>query len=111
LTPSAIINSGETSRVGMLMDPFLRRGRQSDKVFLLPNRATEAASKIGKLGTNVQVPARDIHITRITATSLLSTAKYADAGYTTVFHGNQFNIYNQQDTDITVSSAAIIHRW
>jgi hypothetical protein len=43
--------------------------------------------------------------------SLMSTAKFSDAGYTTIFEGDQVNIYNQHDTIITVSRAAIIRGW
>ena len=92
--------------------PFAKTGRQSNKVFRLPNGATEEAREIGELATNVQAPARDVHITPgITKTSLLSTAKFADAGYTTIFDGNQVNIYDQHDTVITVSHAAILRGW
>jgi hypothetical protein len=44
----------------------------------------------------VGAPAQDVHITPgITETSLLSTAKFADyVGYTTIFDGNQVNIYD-----------------
>ncbi len=51
--PSAIINSGTTSSAGTPTDPFLTTGRASNKIFCLPSGATEAASKIGKLATNV----------------------------------------------------------
>jgi len=41
----------------------------------------------------------------------MSTAKFSDAGYTTIFEGDQVNIYDQHDTVITVSRAAIIRGW
>jgi hypothetical protein len=72
----------------------------------------EAASKIGKLATNMQVPAHDIHITPdIAELSLISTAKFAEAGYMTIFTSNQVNIYDQHNTLITVLQAAIICGW
>ena len=102
--PSAIVNSGATSSVGTPTDPFLTTGRASNKVFCLPNGATEAASKIGELTTKVRAPARDVHITPgIAESSLISTSRFADAGYATIFSGDQVNIYNQNDTIITVS--------
>ena len=89
-----------------------KTGRQSNKIFRLPNGATEEAIEIGKLATNVCAPVRDVHITPgITKTSLMSTAKFVDAGYTTIFDGDQVNIYDQHDTVITVSRAAIIRGW
>jgi len=106
------VDSGTTSSVGTPTDPFAKTGRQSNKIFRLSNGATEEAKEIGKLATNVRAPARDVHITPgITETSLMSTAKFADEGYTTIFDGNQVNIYDQHNTIITVSRAAIIRGW
>jgi hypothetical protein len=51
--PSAIIDSGATSSVGTPMDPFSATCRTSNKIFCLPNGATEAASEIGELATKV----------------------------------------------------------
>jgi hypothetical protein len=93
-------------------DPFAKTGRQSNKVFRLPNGATEEAREISELATTVRAPARDVHITpSITKMSLMSTAKFSDAGYTTIFDGDHINIYDQHDTVITVSCAAITWGW
>jgi hypothetical protein len=106
------VDSGATSSVGTPTDPFAKTGRQLNKVFRLPNGATEEAREIGELATIVRAPARDVHITPcITETSLLSTAKFSDAGYTTIFDGDQVNIYDQHNTVITVSHAAILRGW
>jgi hypothetical protein len=51
--PCAVVDSSITSSVGTPTDPFLSTGLQSNKIFCLPNKATEAASKIGKLATDV----------------------------------------------------------
>jgi hypothetical protein len=96
----------------MPTDQSLSTGQQSDKIFPLPNRATEAESKIGKLGTNVQALAGDVHTTPgIAELSLFSTAEFMEAGYMTIFTGNQVNIYDQHNTIITVLQAAIIRGW
>ena len=106
------MDSGATSSVGTPTDPFAKTGRQSHKIFRLPNGATEEAREIGELATNVRAQAREVHITPgITKTSLMSAAKFADAGYTTIFDGDQVSIYDQHVTVITVSRAAIIRRW
>jgi len=66
----------------------------------------------GELTTNVCALAQDVHITPgITETLLMSTAKFAKAGYTTIIDGDQVNIYDQHDTIITVSRTAIIRGW
>jgi hypothetical protein len=112
LIPSAVVDSGATSSVGTPTNPLAKTGRRSNKVFRLPNWATEEAREIGELATNVRAPARDVHITPgITNTSLISTSKFSDAGCTTIFDGDQVNIYDQHDTVITVSRAAIIRGW
>ena len=106
------MDSGATSSVGTPTDPFAKTGRQSHKIFRLPNGATEEAREIGELATNVRAQAREVHITPgITKTSLMSAAKFADAGYTTIFDGNQVNIYDQHNTVITFSRTAIIRGW
>jgi len=102
--PSAIVDSSATSSVGTPTDPFCTTGRASNKIFRLPNGATEAASEIGELATKVRAPAREVHITPgIAESSLISTSHFADAGYATIFSGDQVNIYDQNDTIITVS--------
>jgi hypothetical protein len=70
----------------------------------MPNGATKQASNISHLPTVIRSPARDIHITPgINKTSLISTVKFAEAGYITVFDRNKVNIYDQRNTVITVS--------
>jgi hypothetical protein len=106
------VDSGTTSSVGTPTDPFAKTDQRSNKVFHLPNGATEEAREIGDLATNVRAPARDVHITPgIPELSLMSTAKFSNAGYTTIFDGDQVNIYDQHNTVITVSRAAIIRGW
>jgi hypothetical protein len=43
--------------------------------------------------------------------SLLSTAKFAKAGYIMVFDKEEINIYNAQDTTFKVSKGAILQGW
>jgi hypothetical protein len=60
----------------------------------------------------VQAPAPNVHITPgIAESSLIGTAKFAEARYMTIFTGNQVNIYDQHDTVFTVLQAAIICGW
>ncbi len=77
-TPSAAANSRATSSVGTKQDSkhFISTRQQSDKIFRLPNGATEPAIDIGHLSTAVRSPARDIYITPgIDKTSLISSPK------------------------------------
>ncbi len=102
--PSTVVDSGATSSIGTPTDPFAKTGRRSNKVFRLPNGVTEEAREIGELATNVRPPARDVHITPgITDTSLISTAKISDAGYTTI-GGPAQDLSNFQTTPIPILS-------
>jgi hypothetical protein len=111
---STAADSGATSSVGTKADicHFIRTGHQSDKIFRMPNGTTKHTSKIGHLATPVCSPAHDIHITPgIMETSLISTVKFAEAGYVTIFDQDQVNIYDQHNTIITVLQAAILRSW
>ena len=43
--------------------------------------------------------------------SLLSTSKLADAGYVTVYNGNEVNVYDGRTARIHVSEAAFLQGW
>mgnify|MGYP007103423372 CR=1 FL=1 len=72
----------------------------------------EPALEICHLATAVRSPARDIHITPgVDETSLISTVKFAEAGYVTIFDRDEVNVYDERDTVITVSRSAILRGW
>ena len=57
----------------------------------------------------MRTPANELHITPgVSQNSLLSTVKYADANYITVFDKDEVNIYDANDTVVTVSKGAIL---
>jgi hypothetical protein len=61
---------------------------------------------------NIRSPANKLHITLgVSRHSLLSTGKYTDANYITIFDSETVNIYNANDTTITVTNGAILHGW
>ncbi len=67
---------------------------------------------MSKLAHNVRQPAKDVHIIpSIQSNSLLSTAKFAKAGYITVFDNKEVNIYDAHDTTSKVSRTAILQGW
>ncbi len=58
---------------------------------------------------NVRAPVNELHITLgVSQHSLLSTGKFADANYITVFDKEMVNIYDANDTIFTVSRGAIL---
>jgi hypothetical protein len=60
----------------------------------------------------VQEPAQELRITPgITENLLLSTSKFAATNYITIFDKEEVNIYDANDTIITVSRGAILRGW
>lgn len=114
--PSAIADSGATSSVGTKRDKkrnaFVETGRQSDKVFRMPNGEVEEASDVDELQHDVRHPAKDVHIVPgIERDSLLSIPKFADANYVAIFDKDEVNIYDANKTTIVVSRGAILRGW
>ena len=101
--PSIIADSIATSSVGTPNAPLIPTGRISNKNFQLPDGTRTAAATASKLAHNVRQPAKDVHIVpSIESNSLLSTAKFAEAGYITVFDNKEVNIYDAEDTTLKV---------
>jgi hypothetical protein len=114
--PSAIADSGATSHVGTTKDSskhaFIPTGKPSTKVFQLPDGKRTPASDIQQLHHNVRQLAKDVHIvTTIASNSLLSTAKFTAAGYITVFDGKEVNIYDANNTKVSVTREALLQGW
>jgi hypothetical protein len=110
--PSTIANSGATSGVGTKDDPSHRTGEPSDKQFILPSGQLIQATEKAKYPFNVRAPANELHITPgVSEHSLRSTGKYADANYITVFDKDTINVYNANNTVVTVTKEAILRGW
>jgi hypothetical protein len=57
-------------------------------------------------------PTQELHITPgITKNLLLSTSKFAAANYITIFDKDEVNMYDANDTIITVSRETILREW
>ena len=107
--PSAVADSGASSNVGTKDDPCPRTGIPSNKVFILPSGQTVASTEMATYPFTVRAPASKIHITPgITSNSLLSTSKYAEADYITIFDKEQVNVYDVNDVVISVSRGAVL---
>jgi hypothetical protein len=114
--PSAMADSGATSSIGTKRDrnrkAFAPTGRKSDKAFRMPNGKVEEASNMDKLHHDVCHPAKDVHIMPGTERdSLLSIPKFVDANYVAIFDKNKVNIYNANNTIITISCSVILRGW
>ncbi len=107
--PSTIANSGTTSGVGTKDNPSHRTGEPSNKQFILPSGQLIQATEKAEYPFNIRAPANKLHITpSVSQHLLLSTGKYADANYITVFNKDTNNVYNANNTVITVTKEAIL---
>ena len=105
--PSAVSNTGATSSAFLKEDTSIPTGHISSAVFHLPNGAIAPATTLNKLLHNVRAPVQDVNIVpSLVKNSLLSTSKFAAAGYTTIYDENEANFYDTNTPKITVSVEA-----
>ncbi len=79
-------------------------GELSTTVFHLPNGTIAPATTRNKLLHNVREPACSVNIIpALVENSLLSTNKFAKAGYTVIYDKDEVNFYDARTTKITVS--------
>jgi hypothetical protein len=101
--------TGATSSAFLKEDPSIPTGRVSSVVFHLPNGAVAPATTVNKLLHNVRAPARDVNIvSSLVKNSLLSTSKFADAGYTAIYDKNEVYFFDAKTTEIIVSADAVL---
>ncbi len=109
IIPSTVVDSGCTAGVGTSDDLCRRTGHASRKKFVLPGGEIVNATEIAEYPFKVRAPVQELHITPgVTKNSLLSTSKFADANYITMFDKEAVNIYDANDTTITVTRGAIL---
>ena len=103
---SAVSDTGATSTAGTPNDPFESSNKKSNKVFRLPTGGTATATSTAKLLLSVREPANEVDIIPNLEQTLLSTSKFADAGYTAVYDKDEINFYNSNT--IKIEEAAVI---
>ena len=112
--PSAISDTGATSSAGLTSDSdlFQSTGQRSHKIFHVANGTAAPATEVRLLQQPLRAPARNIDIVpSLNGASLLSTSKMADAGYVTVYDGDEVNVYDGRTTQIHVTQAAVLQGW
>ena len=109
--PSAIYDTGCTSSALTAKDPAERTGKPSRKIFAVATGHTAAATEQVKLRHKLREPARSADIVPGIQESLVSASKFADSGYISVFDKDEVRIYDQHDTEITVSRDAVLRGW
>jgi hypothetical protein len=96
--------------VGTTVDPCPCLGWPSDKRFILPSGNVIPATEMAEHPFNVRVLVNELHITPgVSQHSLLSTDKFANANYITVFDKEMVNVYDVNNTIFTISRGAILH--
>jgi hypothetical protein len=107
---TTIADSGATSGVGTTANPCHCSGRPSGKQFILPSGDVIPSTEMAKYSFDVRALANKLHITPgVSQHSLLSTGKFANANYSTVFDKEMVNVYNANNTIFTISKGAILH--
>jgi hypothetical protein len=110
--PSAVNDTGTTSSAFLKKDPSPAMAKLSTTVFHLPDGRIAPATTRNKLLHNVREPARRVNIVpALVKNSLLSTNKFAKAGYTIIYDKDEVNFYNARTTKIMVSEEAILTGW
>ena len=114
--PSAVADSGATSNVGTKKDKakqaYIPISNRLSNIFQLPNGTKTPASNICLLHHNIRQPAHDVHIgPNIPTNLLISTAKFAEVGYITVFNDKEVNVYDTSNTSVIVARQAISRGW
>jgi hypothetical protein len=112
LTPTTIANSTAASGVGTVNDPCQRTGKPSQKQFILPDGTVIPATEVAEYLFEVRKLAKILHITLgVSQNSLLSTVELADANYITIFDKDTVNIYDPNNTIVTVTKGTILRGW
>ncbi len=112
LIPSTVANSATTSGIGTIHDSCQHTGKPSHKQFILLDGIVIPATEIEEYPFEVRKLAKIFYITPgVSQKSLLSTFKFADANYITIFNKDTVNIYNINDTIITITKGAILQGW
>ncbi len=106
---TTVADSGASSSIGNKDDPSKCTCQPSHKRFILPSGKIVQATEMAEYPFEIRAPANELHITPgVSQDSLLSTSKCADANYITVYDKETVNIYNANDTMITVTKGAIL---
>ena len=93
----------------MIGNPFIQTTQKSTKVFSVADGRRTPGSNIAKLYHPVRKPAQTVDmVPALAGQSLLSGAKFDEAGYISVCDGEEVNLYDSRTTRIVVSEEAVL---
>ena len=97
--PSGVKDSGATSTCGKLGNPFIQTNRKSSKIFNMPTGIQTPAGDVALLHHKLREPARSVNmVPGIKNDTLISTSKFADVNYISIFNREEVNIYDANTT-------------
>jgi hypothetical protein len=92
-----------------MVDPCHLSGRPSNNQFILPSGNVIPATEMAEYPFDIRALANEPHITpSVSQHYLLSTGKFANANYITVFDKEMVNGYDANNTIFTVSKGTIL---
>eukprot|EP00804_Cyclotella_cryptica_P029542 CCRYP_020578-RA/>CCRYP_020578-RA protein AED:0.38 eAED:0.35 QI:0/0/0/0.66/0/0/3/0/585 len=100
----AVSDTGATSTAGAPHDLFHPVHTRSTKAFVLPTGSIAQASTATTLLLNICPPANRVDIIPGLKQTLLSSSKFADAGYTAIYNKEEGNFYNSHTIHIQENS-------
>ena len=110
--PSTVVDSGTASNAMKPGDPCTQTGRRSSKQYKMATGHIISGGEEALMDHEVREPTRTCDIVPgITEDLLISTRKFADAGYVILFDGEEVNIYDASNNGITITKRTIIRGW
>jgi hypothetical protein len=110
--PYGVKDSGAPSTYGKSGDPFEPTNRKLTKTFHMPTGNETPAGDISLLHHDLCDPARTVDmVPGIKNNTLISTSKFADANYISIFDQEEVNAYDANTTKITVSRGSVLKGW
>jgi len=110
LRKMGILDTGATSGAAPETDEdcFIDTGKASTKIFMFPDKRTNAATKKMLTKHNLRQAAREMNIVPGLHSTLISVPKLADASYTTIFSKSGAAIYDDYTTKISTSNPPVL---
>ena len=107
--PSGVSDTGASSTVGKPGDPFIQTDIPSNKTFYLPDAHTINSTNVAYLEHELREPARTVDmVPELAENTLISTGKFADANYISVYDKKEVNVYDGNTVKIVISEEAAL---
>ena len=90
---------------------FNSTGRKSDKIFKYAGGQVAAADDINEFKFDVRDAAKEVHMVPGIQNTLISTNQFAKDNYACIFDKDMVNIYDMNNTKITISRSAVLKGW